>query len=271
MINPVDLIARFQYALNNGWGYIWGESGGVWTQAKQDKATRDMTVKYGQKWVGKHVADCSGLFYWAFKQLGGYMYHGSDTMYRKYCTEKGKLSKGMELEPGTAVFTYKEADGKYGHVGLYVGDGCVIEARGTRYGVVRSDVNNSRWTHWGKLKGVAYSNTAEETSRPTLRKGSEGEYVVLLQTKLIQKGYDLGKWGADGKFGSATETAVKQFQKDHGLTDDGIVGPKTWNILDKQDTPKLYTVVIPHLKLHEAEELARKYQSTGESYIKLEE
>ena len=67
MINSADLIAKFRQAQSEGFGYIWGERGGVWTQAKQDKATREQTIKYGQKWVGKKVADCSGLFSWAFK------------------------------------------------------------------------------------------------------------------------------------------------------------------------------------------------------------
>lgn len=61
----------------------------------------------------------------------------------------------------------------------------------------------------------------------TLRKGMEGDEVKALQQQLIALGYDLGKWGADGDFGSATENAVKAFQKDKGLAVDGIVGPST--------------------------------------------
>jgi len=81
------------------------------------------------------VADCSGLFTWAFKQLGGFMYHGSNTMWNKYCTAKGKLvngrrSDGKELKPGTAVFVLKNGDDR-SHVGLYIGGGKVIEASGT--------------------------------------------------------------------------------------------------------------------------------------------
>ena len=144
-VNAADIVAKAQYALDNGWGYIWGASGQIWTQASQDSATREMTVKYGQKWVGKHVVDCSGLFYWAFKQLGGYMYHGSNTMYKSYCTSKGKLSggkrtDGQPLLPGTAIFTGTEDS--HGHVGMYVGDGYVIEAKGTQAGVVKTPVTD---------------------------------------------------------------------------------------------------------------------------------
>jgi peptidoglycan hydrolase-like protein with peptidoglycan-binding domain len=36
---------------------------------------------------------------------------------------------------------------------------------------------------------------------------------------------------ADGIFGSATEAALRQFQRDNGLVPDGIVGPQTWTAL----------------------------------------
>lgn len=158
MINADKLIELFQQALSEKWGYIWGAAGETWTQAKQNAATREMTVKYGKKWVGKRVADCSGLFYWAFKQLGGYMYHGSNTMYKKYTTASGaiaggKKSNGNEIKNGTAVFKYNTTDG-YHHVGLYIGDGKVIEAKGTQSGVIQSTL--AGWTHWGELKGVEY-------------------------------------------------------------------------------------------------------------------
>lgn len=266
MILVADLIALFVYALSNGWGYIWGTSGGVWTKAQQEKATREMTVKYGAKWIGKHVADCSGLFTWAFKKLGGYMYHGSDTMFRKYTTANGTLSKGKRtdgqtLKPGTAVFTWKESEKKYGHVGLFIGEGKVIEAHGTIKGVIKSDVTDERWTHWGELKGVNYSDNPQPVpeTKPTLRKGDKGAYVILAQTELINKGYSCGKSGADGIFGSNTEAAVKAFQKDHGLKVDGIIGDATWNALDGAEPAILYTVTVKGLTESQADALIKQY------------
>ena len=161
MITTSALIDKFRYALEKDWGYIWGQAGDVWTQAKQNAATREQTVKWGQQWVGHHVADCSGLFTWAFKQLGGYMYHGSDTMFRKYTTANGTLKEGKrtdggELLPGTAVFVWKDSEQKYSHVGLFIGDGWVIEAASTQTGIVKTKASASKWTHWGELKGVDY-------------------------------------------------------------------------------------------------------------------
>ena len=169
MITTQALIEKFRQALEEKWGYIWGTAGVQWTAARQkelEKTTdsdRAQGRKYGSKWIGHKVADCSGLFSWAFKQLGGYMYHGSDTMYRKYCVSKGELNKGKRtdcatLKPGTAVFVWNGK--KYSHVGLYIGDGIVIEAMGTINGVTTSKVSAGKWTHWGELVGVDYSGTA---------------------------------------------------------------------------------------------------------------
>lgn len=61
-----------------------------------------------------------------------------------------------------------------------------------------------------------------------LKKGAKGKNVKAMQTLLIGYGYFCGGYGADGDFGSETETALKSFQKTNKLTPDGICGPKTW-------------------------------------------
>jgi peptidoglycan hydrolase-like protein with peptidoglycan-binding domain len=65
-----------------------------------------------------------------------------------------------------------------------------------------------------------------------LKKGSRGDAVRELQRKLTSLGYDTK--GIDGIFGSNTEKAVRQFQKDHRLTVDGIVGPATKKVLESK-------------------------------------
>lgn len=288
VISTEALIAKFQQALDEKWGYIWGTAGESWTAAKQaelEKTTdsdRAYSRKYGKQWIGHKVSDCSGLFSWAFKQLGGYMYHGSDTMWNSYCTAKGELAggkrtDGMELKPGTAVFTYdEEKKKKRGHVGLYIGNGWVIEAQGSKAGVVRSKVSNSKWVEWGELKGVYYGESRQdpdpapipEPVLPTLRKGSKGEYVQLLQTKLMMLGYDLGSYGVDGDFGTKTQAAVKAFQKDRGLSADGVVGAKTWAELEKPAEAAMYTVTITGLTAEKADEVIGKYGGTKQKQPK---
>lgn len=63
----------------------------------------------------------------------------------------------------------------------------------------------------------------------TLRKGSTGMQVKVLQYLLNAKGYDAGK--EDGIFGAKTLAAVKAFQKARGLSIDGVVGKNTWSEL----------------------------------------
>lgn len=62
----------------------------------------------------------------------------------------------------------------------------------------------------------------------TIKKGAEGAQVRTLQALLIGYGYDCGKHGADGDFGSQTDSALRKYQEATGLTVDGIAGPKTW-------------------------------------------
>lgn len=66
----------------------------------------------------------------------------------------------------------------------------------------------------------------------TLKRGSRGELVKKVQTKLKNWGYYTG--AVDGIFGSGTESAVKAFQRKNGLTADGIVGPRTAEALGIQ-------------------------------------
>ena len=58
-------------------------------------------------------------------------------------------------------------------------------------------------------------------------RGSSGTEVEKLQNALIAAGYDVGSTKADGVYGKNTEAAVKAYQKDNGLTVDGIAGKNT--------------------------------------------
>jgi hypothetical protein len=65
---------------------------------------------------------------------------------------------------------------------------------------------------------------ADASGRPTLRRGATGDLVREVQAKV--------NVAAGGVFDGATEAAVRQFQRDHGLVPDGIVGPRTWASLE---------------------------------------
>lgn len=123
---------------------------------------------------------------------------------------------------------------KYTDQSAYLGAGDILVTKTSGHTVVV--LNN----------GAKYEVTVE--AKPyalgdrTLRNGDEGEDVKLLQSYLIDLGYDLGRWGADGDFGDATELAVEKFQRDHKLGVDGIYGPKShaalMEAIDAQAAPE---------------------------------
>lgn len=65
----------------------------------------------------------------------------------------------------------------------------------------------------------------------TLSQGSRGPDVRLVQSLLNRIGYNAG--AVDGVFGRQTYQAVTAFQRNNGLTADGVVGSTTWNVLDR--------------------------------------
>ena len=169
LVTASEFIDKVWIPLNENWGYIYGTWGSLWTQEKQDAATREQTVKYGQKWVGHMVTDCSGLVRWAMKQLGVDVVHHATYQYTDASSPKGKLKNGQRTDgqpllPGTLVFL-QGSEAKIHHVGVYVGDGVVIEAKGTQSGVVTSGLD--KWDHWGQLKTVDYTDAADDYTPET--------------------------------------------------------------------------------------------------------
>lgn len=87
-------------------------------------------------------------------------------------------------------------------------------------------------TRWDESEEIPQHIQKRRTIKWTLPM-MQGSDVVIIQRILVSKGYDIGSYGVDGKFGKNTETAVKKFQAEHGLKVDGIVGVKTWAMLEK--------------------------------------
>ena len=83
----------------------------------------------------------------------------------------------------------------------------------------------------GVVGKVTWINIDEaDQSEPVLRLGSTGLPVRRLQSRMSAVGFDTG--GVDGRFRPKTESAVKQLQQQSQLGVDGIVGPKTWAVVD---------------------------------------
>lgn len=226
-----------------GCGYIYGATGWICTQkrleqqAKQYPSYADAIERYGPKWIGKPCYDCAQLTREVAKQAGVSLPSGATSQWRAAGIWKEKdVIDTLPDEAGIFLFTMR--DGRMTHTGVSVGGGEEVDARGHAYGVVRRKIRDTSYTHWARL-AIDYdapagdeNPPAEEETRPTLRRGASGETVRHVQQMLIDRGYSLDPYGADGKFGKTTQEAVKRFQADHVLGADGVVGPATWAALD---------------------------------------
>ena len=217
---------------------------------------QDFPSQYGQR-----VHDCIGL-------IKGYLWSDTSTSVPQYraaqdvsadgmlaiCKERGSISTIPEL-PGVLVFSPQ-------HVGVYIGNGYVVEARGHAYGVVKTKLSSRGWKNWGKCPWIEYieedqpkkenlvlsfqkAATADGFKFP--KYGCDGNYgnetksvmqkcVVKKRlvykyknaTKLVQRLLGLKQ---DGLCGRDTDSAIRKFQKENNLTVDGCVGVSTWKAL----------------------------------------
>lgn len=212
----------------NRHGYVYGGQGETYSQALAEKwteerrsvpKTRDRSTYFiadCARWYGRKVEDCSGLIVNAIRTvIPKFGDRTANRFIKTSCSETG----GMAAMPETAGIVLW----KNGHIGVYVGDGWVIEARGTEYGVVKSKISTQPWKKWGYLKDVDYGADKSEWSVSRVLKRMEsmlrGDDVKELQRRIGVT--------ADGAFGAATEAAVKAYQKRQGLTPDGRAGRDT--------------------------------------------
>ena len=162
--NAADLVTYAIHAWGSGWGYVWGTYGNVLTESllayKLDQypdGVGNYEYLIRANWLGGRTTDCVGL-------IKGYGWLNADTMEIQYgthgmpdiganqmyynATESGAIDTMPDI-PGLAVW-------HEGHIGVYIGGGQVIEAMGTRYGVVKTELANRGWTHWLKVPYINY-------------------------------------------------------------------------------------------------------------------
>ena len=246
--------------------YWYGCFGQISTEALYNSKKKQYPSFYTatdyKRQYGQRVHDCIGL-------IKGYLWSDTPTSTPKYsvsqdvsadgmlaiCKEKGNISTIPEL-PGVLVFSHQ-------HVGVYIGSGYVVEARGHKYGVVKTKLSERGWKSWGKCPWVEYEAMAKPTVSDNLvlafqkaamadgvklpKYGADGEYgqetaqamqkcVVKRRltyqykncTKLVQRLLGIEQ---DGKCGSQTSAAIKEFQKKNGLVVDGAIGFNSWKVL----------------------------------------
>ncbi len=127
-------------AYNSGWSYVYGGS------------------KPG-------AVDCSGLIY---SYAGGHRTGDAQLYNSSYV---GYVSNGVPRIHGLGLW-------QPGHVGVYVGDGMAVDARGSQYGVCYQSVYTKGWTKYFKVPGVSYPTTGFVSVNGSKYYYENGQYVV---------------------------------------------------------------------------------------------
>lgn len=152
-----------------GTPYVFGAKGEILTQAVLDRLARENPGTYtsaykakAAKYIGQRCLDCSGLISdYTGRIRGSYNYH--DTAVERVSI--GHLNESMI---GWALW-------KPGHIGVYIGDGYCIEAKGINYGTIRSKVSSTPWQKVLKLCDIDYTtDQAPVTYREGFRPAADG-------------------------------------------------------------------------------------------------
>ena len=170
--------------------------------------------------VGKKVHDCCGMikgYCWTdgadvFYRAGQYETNGCgdwsvSEMYKK-CSETGSINSLPEI-PGILLF-----NSSLGHVGIYIGDGYLVEAYNTANDVIKSKVKDRNFTMWGKASWIEYDtevkapapapSSSKQTAIHVFQDWLNDNYGECFKNDKDIKGY----LSVDGSCGAKTKKAA---------------------------------------------------------------
>ena len=162
--NAADLATYAIHAWEQGWGYVWGTCGWVLTDglfasklAQYPDGVGDHEAFIRSHWLGRRTTDCVGLikgYGWLDVETltvgyatNGMPDYGANGMFYA-ATVTGSIDTIPE-KPGIAVW-------RDGHIGVYIGDGYVIESMGTEFGVVKTKLAERNFTNWLEIPFIEY-------------------------------------------------------------------------------------------------------------------
>ena len=221
----------------------------------------DQTHRWGPDY------DCSSLVISAWESVGvtvktsGATYTGNMKSAFHKCGLRDvigsvDLATGIGLQVGDVLLNYAA------HTAMVTGNGRIVAARINEHGqttggttgdqtgreICQQAYYNYPWDsvlryqergETGKDTNVPTTSVTVETARPAerlvklpmLREGDKSEAVRAAQLLLIGRGFRCGWYGPDADYGPATKDAVKRFQNDRDLLQDGKIGENTWTRL----------------------------------------
>jgi hypothetical protein len=185
----------------------------------------------GCRYSGKRIFDCRGLTSYLLKQATGRYLKGSGATSQwndnSNWAEKGPLST-LHNKPCVLFNKSKTKANTMAHTGVYLGNDIVVQAGG--YGGVGVHIGPLRrnyWTDWAIPVLLYGADDKTGGENMILARGSRGDKVRELQRALTNLNYTFKptsttKDGIDGIYGKDTENNVKLFQKNNGLTVNGV-------------------------------------------------
>lgn len=216
------------------------------------------------RYRGRDCFDCAQLVKLALKAEGILLPSGASSQWKAGAIWAFRGEVTHVARSHACVLFRKDAQGSadrpMAHVGLSLGDGRVIDARGHQAGVMQSKITAYPWTHMAFPKGfpvpaeltgkeailapLTFEQPPEKKPKAALQDlslalGERGELVRLLQNQLLRLGYPLPRFGADGKYGRETSQAVVAFQRVTGLAPTGQAGVETMARLFPKPQPFL--------------------------------
>ena len=191
--------------------YVMGTNGKIFTSTMYS----DLTERNPADWfteerrpaveslIGERTTDCHGLIEWFAAELAGGKWNYDTTADEAFEAAQEKDGIGsLPEQPGVCVrFS--------GHVGVYIGGGYVVEARGFEYGVCLTKLAERPWTHWYQHPKIRYAVKALPAPNPMKVGKTTGRYsIVWLQLALNQQ-------------------IAAEFIKEPALEVDGVYGKRT--------------------------------------------
>lgn len=238
-----DFIERLQAAccdttlyVMGGWGQAINEKSRaalIAAQSYNQSSTRRKMINEAKD--GTRAFDCSGLIK---SILWGYTGDETATGGARYASNgvpdlsaSGLIGKCYGVSTDMSTVTPGEVVYMTGHIGVYVGDGYVVESSPKwKNGVQRTELYARKWLKHGFLPYVEYTqeNKVHVVPTPTLRRGCKNMKVAQLQDCLVSLGYIMP---IDASYGPKTQRIVSTFQNDRHIQIDGIYGPQTYQKL----------------------------------------
>lgn len=206
--------------------YVWGAQGEnvlaeanplEWICSKETSETNTQRAyalfkQRKQEGVNPILAyDCSGLIVAFLLDVG--ILKGDRTAAALYSMCDIKMDNASNLMAGDFVCHYSAQKGYITHVGVYVGDGKVIEARGRDHGVVETNLDERPWNRFGRLTALEpylKDEPVEPMSLAVCKPVLSGDAYAKMQEALNALGYtdsDGNMLTVDGKWGKRSRQA----------------------------------------------------------------